>query len=122
MKGRRKRRHKTKPGWKADPYLKFLAERCNRVDQSLPGYPGRRANWGWLAWVRVLPGEAPQFRRFAVRSQLQSEFQCCLHETLGLGLGIEGTKKRSKEALTNPTKAVGCTIDAGKDGLTEILV
>src|ERR1019366_4471096 len=37
------------PSWNADRYLKFAAERCYRTDQSLPGYPGRRANWGWLA-------------------------------------------------------------------------
>jgi hypothetical protein len=37
------------PSWNADRYLKFAAERCYRKDQSLPGYPGRRANWGLLA-------------------------------------------------------------------------
>src|SRR5450756_824991 len=37
------------PSRNADRYLKFVAERCYRTDQSLPGYPGRRANRGWLA-------------------------------------------------------------------------
>src|SRR5450759_846681 len=37
------------PSWNADRYLKFAAERCYRTDQSLPGYPGRRSNWGRLA-------------------------------------------------------------------------
>src|ERR1039457_1909629 len=37
------------PSLNGDRYLKFAAERCYRTDQALPGYPGRRANWGWLA-------------------------------------------------------------------------
>ena len=37
------------PSWKPDQYLKFAAKRCYHTDESLPGYPGRRANWEWLA-------------------------------------------------------------------------
>src|ERR1017187_1615820 len=80
------------PSWNADRYLKFAAERCYRTEQSLPGYPGRRANRRWLAVGSSPTWGAKSFAQFAKRDELT----CAMVDSqVGLfGVGLDELHER----------------------------
>ena len=100
------------PSWNADRYLKFAAERCYRTDQSLPGYPGRRANWGLLA-AGSSPTWGPNlsFVRETSTNEWIDDTHAGVHEISTISRGNRQTvdeRRRRDEAILDWHGFPGC--------------
>ena len=100
------------PSWNADRYLKFAAERCYPTDQSLPGYPGRRANRGSLA-VGSSPTWGPNlsFVRETSTNEWIDDTHAGVHEISTISRGNRQTvdeRRRRDEAILDWHGFPGC--------------